>query len=146
MGTYNIIFVIIKMNMNLSPSGKLSQSSSVDTLVSNATDLWDKCNLWKHRYSTALSYILHFIGIESEACMALLLLVIHLVKTWEGAIDGYIRAWPEESCWFQLLIDGREPDLTREVRWDREMKKCMKLIETRRRKECHLDSILSELQ
>lgn len=145
MGTYDIVFVIIKMNKNLSPSGRLSQSNSVDTLFSNATDLWDKCNLWKHQYSAALSYILHFIGIESEACMALLLLIIFLVKTWEGAINGYIRAWPEESRWFQFLIDGCEPDLTREVRWDGEMKKWKKIKE-RRRTECHLDFIVSELQ
>lgn len=42
-----------------------------------------------------------------------LLLFIHLVEVWEGAVDGYIRAGPEEGSCFQLVTCGSEPDLRR---------------------------------
>lgn len=52
--------------------------------------------------------------------MTSLLLVIHLVEIWEGAIDGYIWARPEEGCCFQILTCGSDPDLRGEERREEE--------------------------
>jgi len=45
--------------------------------------------------------------------MTLLLLIIKLVVIWKCAIDGYIRARPEQSCCSQLLTHGSDPNLRR---------------------------------
>lgn len=44
---------------------------------------------------------------------ASLLLVIHHVIVWVGAIDCHIRAGPKEGSCFQFLSHGSDPDLGR---------------------------------
>lgn len=45
--------------------------------------------------------------------MELLVLVINLIWVWEGVINGYIWAGPEEGSCFQFVTHGGDPDLRR---------------------------------
>lgn len=40
-------------------------------------------------------------------------LVVRLVEVWEGAVDGHVRAGPEEGGRLLFLPHGREPNLRR---------------------------------
>lgn len=39
--------------------------------------------------------------------------VVSLVEVWVAAVDGHVRAGPEEGCCFVFLPHGGDPDLRR---------------------------------
>lgn len=60
-------------------------------------------------YHYIVQYLMNII--VHDNLMEPLVLVINLIQVWEGAINGYIWAGPEEGSRFQFVTHGGDPDL-----------------------------------